>query len=48
VESIANVGMRDSFGMVLLSGKPGEKQKHWKVSRKELDARRRESVCFFC
>jgi len=39
-ESIAN-----SFRIVQLSGKPGEKRKHCKVSRK---ARRRESVCFLC
>jgi len=45
-ESIANAGMRDSFGIVQLSGKPGEKRKHCKISRTELEARRWESVCF--
>jgi len=45
-ESIANAGMRDSFGIVQLSGKPGEKRKHCKTSVKELEARRWESVCF--
>jgi len=49
-ESIANAGMRDSFGIVQLSGKPGEKpgekRKHCKASVRELKARRRESVCF--
>jgi len=45
-ESIANAGMHDSFGIVQLSGKPGEKRKYRKVSRKELEAPRRESVCF--
>ena len=45
-ETIANAGMRDSFGMVRLSGRPGEKQKYYKISRKELEARRWESVCF--
>ena len=43
---IANVGMRDSFGIAQLSGKPGEKRKYWKMSRKELEARRWESACF--
>jgi len=42
-ESIANAGMRDSFGIMQLSGKPGEK---WKVSRKELEARRRKVLVF--
>jgi len=37
-ESIANVGMRDSFGIVQLAGKSGEKRKYCKVSRKELEA----------
>jgi len=37
-ESIANAGMRDSFGIVQLSGKPGEKRKHCKVSVKNLEA----------
>jgi len=45
-ESTAKAGMRDSFGIMQLSGKPGEKWKYCKVSRKELAARRRESVCF--
>jgi len=34
-ESIANAGMRYSCGIVQLSGKPGEKQKHCKVSVKK-------------
>jgi len=46
-ESIANAGMRDSFGIVQLPGKPGEKRKYYKISRKEPEARRWESVCFF-
>jgi len=37
-----------SFGIVQLSGKPGEKWKYCKVSRKEPEARGWESVCFFC
>jgi len=45
-ESIVNAGMRDSFGIVQLSEKPGEKRKYCKISRKELEARRWESVCF--
>jgi len=49
-ENIANAGMRDSFGMVQLSGKPGERpgerRKYCKVNRKELEARRWESVYF--
>ena len=45
-ENIANAGMRDSFGIVQLSGKPGEKRKYYKVSRKGLEARREEGVCF--
>jgi len=44
--SIANAGMRDSFGIVQLSGKPGErpgeKRKHCEASVKELEARRWE------
>jgi len=47
-ESIANAGMRDSFGIVRPSGKPGEKRRNCKLSRKALEARRRESVCFPC
>ena len=35
-ESIVNAGMRDSFGIVQLSGKLGEKRKYCKISRKEL------------
>ena len=35
-ESIGNAGMRDSLGIVQLSGKPGEKREHCKVSVKEL------------
>ena len=46
VESIANAGMRDGFGIVQLAGKPGEKRKYCKVSRKELEAQRREGVYF--
>jgi len=49
-ESIANAGMRDSFRIVQLSGKPGEKpgekRKHCKASVKELEVRRWEGVCF--
>jgi len=45
-ESIANKGMRDSFWIVQLSGKPGEKLKYCKINRKELEARRWESYCF--
>jgi len=33
-ESIANAGMSGSFGIVRFSGKPGEKEKHCKASRK--------------
>jgi len=47
VESIANAGIRDSFGIVQLSGKTGEKRKHCKVSRKELEARRWECYISF-
>jgi len=32
--------MRDNFGIVQLSGKPGEKRKYCKISRKELEARK--------
>lgn len=46
VERIANARMSDSFGIVQLVGKPGEKGKYCKVSRKELEARRQENVCF--
>jgi len=37
-ESIANAGMCDSFGIVQLSGKPGEMRKHCEVSIIELEA----------
>jgi len=41
-ESIANTGMRDSFGIVQLSGKagekPGEKRKHCKARVRGLEA----------
>jgi len=40
--------MRDSFGIVQLSGrpgeKPGEKRKHCEASVRELEARRWESA----
>jgi len=36
--SIANAGMRDSFGIIQLSGKPGEKRKHCKTSVRGLEA----------
>jgi len=36
-ESIANAGMRDSLGIVQLSGKLGEKRKHCKVGWKWLE-----------
>jgi len=45
-ESIANAGMCDRFGIMQLSGKPGEKRKHCKVSWKGLEAQWRKSVCF--
>ena len=45
-ESIANAGMRNSFGVVQLSGKLGEKRKYCRVGQKELEDQRRESVCF--
>ena len=45
-ESIANAGMRGSFGIAQLSGKPGEKRKHCKASVKELEARRRRGKVF--
>jgi len=45
-ERIANAGMRDSFGIVQLSGKPAEKRKYCKICQKELEARRWESGCF--
>jgi len=43
-ESIMNAGMRDSFEIEQLSGKPGEKWKHCQVSV----GGRRQSVCLFC
>ena len=46
-ESIANAGMLDSFGIVQLLGKPGEKGKHCRASVKELKARRWEKCLFF-
>jgi len=45
-ESIANTGMRDSFGIVQIPGKLGEKREYCMINRKELAARRWESVCF--
>jgi len=45
-ETIANAGIRHSFGIVQVSGKPGEKRKYCKISRKELEPRRWEGVCF--
>jgi len=45
-ETIANVGMRDSFGIVQLSGEPGEKRKYCSISRKELEARSWEVFVF--
>ena len=41
-QRIVNGGTRDSFGIIQLSGKPGEKRKYCKVSRKQLESRRRE------
>jgi len=45
--SIANAGVRDSFWIVQLSGKPGEKRKYCKISWKELEARRCGKVIVF-
>jgi len=45
-ESIANAGMRYSFGIVQLSENPGERRKHCKASVKEQEAWGWESVCF--
>jgi len=42
-----NAGMSDSFGIVQLSGKPGGKRKHYKVSVKGLGARRQQHSVFF-
>jgi len=40
--------MRYIFGIVQLSGKPGEKRKYCEVSVKEPEAQRQQrSVCFF-
>ena len=47
-ESIANAGMRDSFRIVQLSGKPREKWKHCKVSVKELEPGGRKVFVSFC
>ena len=49
VESISNAEMRDSFRIVLLGEKPGEKRKYSKASVRELEARRQwASLCCFC
>ena len=49
VESISNAEMRDSFGIVRLSGKLGEKRKHGKASARELEVRRQWETYFsFC
>jgi len=49
VESISHAEMRDSFGIVQLSGKPGEKPKHSKPSVRELGARRQwDNLFSFC
>jgi len=45
-ESIVKAGTRDSFGILQLSGRLGEKRKHCKVSVKRLDARMQEGDCF--
>jgi len=45
-ESIANAGMRDSFGIVQLSGKPGENRKHCKASVRGQEARRQWDSLF--
>ena len=48
-ERIANAGMCDSLGIVQLSGRPGEKRNYYKVSRRELEARRQwDSLFSFC
>jgi len=50
VESVSDAGMRDSFGIVQLSGKPGEKpgekRKRGKASVRELEAGGSGRVCF--
>ena len=38
--------MRDSFGIVRLSGKPGEKQKHCKASVRGVEAERQWDSLF--
>jgi len=53
VESISNLGMRDSFGIVQLSGKrgekPGEKRKHGRAGVRETEPRQEwESLSSFC
>jgi len=45
-ESIANAGIGDSFGIVQLSGKLGEKRKHCKVSVKEPEPGGRKVFVF--
>jgi len=45
-ENIVNAGMRDSFGIVQLSGKLGEKRKHHKASVKELEPGGRKVFVF--
>jgi len=47
VEGISNAGMRDSYGIMQLSGKPGEKRKHSKASMRELEARQQWKSLFF-
>jgi len=46
-ESIANAGRRDSLGIVQLSGKPGEKRKYCKISRRDLEAGSQWDSLFF-
>jgi len=50
-ESIANAGMRDSFGIMQLSGKPGEKpgekRKHCKTSVRGLETGGGKVFVFF-
>jgi len=49
VERLVNAGMRDRFGIMQLSGNPGEKRKHCKVNMKGLEARRQQQGgCCFC
>jgi len=47
-ESISNAGMRDSLGIVQLSGKPGEKRKHCKISRRVEAGWQWDSLFSFC